>query len=183
VAQDRFPVRSWEISPESTLVGALVRRPDYKAALLRVESGRAQTFAAWAQHLPTLSASGAYTWTNFRFPLYSRWNAGVTVSVPIFQGFSIDAQVEQAQANTRMASASVDALKESIRLEVEQAFTALREMEESIVATQKLVEQAQLGLTLAERSVYIQAVFARTGAYVRLLKAAGTLNDLYPDQR
>jgi len=205
ILSSRFQVGPWDHTVDSTVIMALGRRPDYQAALLRVESSRVQTFAAWSQHLPTLSASGAYTWTAFNFPLYSRWSAGLTISLPLFQGFSIDAQVEQSKANTLMAVAALDALRESIRLDVEQAYFSLKEMEEGIAATEKLVQQAELGLTLAERqyaagagtalevsdaqltlsnarSVNIQANFARSGAYIRLLKAAGTLNDLYPDR-
>ena len=96
-------------------------------------------------------------WSNFDFPLFNRWNAGVTLTFPLFQGFNIVGQVEQAQAAADAADADLELLKESVVLEVEQAYLGLREAEERLGATAKLVEEAEQSLVLAERQ-YVAGV-------------------------
>ena len=76
---------------------------------------------------------------------------GVTLSLPIFQGFTIDAQVEEARANAEAAKAALDITTESAMLDVEQSYLALKEADERRAAAAKLVEQAEENLTLAER--------------------------------
>ena len=126
-------------------------RPDLRSARTRVSANRALASSLWSQHLPTLSAFGTWTWSNFDFPLFSRWNAGVTLTLPLFQGFSIAGQVEQAEANADLAQATADLMAQSILLEVEHSYLSLKEAEKRIGATEKLVEQAQQNLTLAEK--------------------------------
>ncbi len=130
---------------------AIRNRPELVASQARLEAGRAGVTAAWGQHLPTIAAFGGYTWAAFDFPLFSRWNAGVTFTLPIFQGFALDAGVELAQANRDIAQANLDVLTESVMLEVEQQWLAVREAAERAVATAKLVQQSQENLNLVER--------------------------------
>ncbi len=141
--RDTFDVEPFSLSGDSAVTFALLHRPELLAAGV--------TAAAWALHLPTLTAFGNWTWSNFDFPLYSRWNEGVTLSIPVFQGFSIDAQTDQAKAGAEIAQATVEQLRESITLDVQQAFWALQEARERTVATGKLVQQAEENLTLAEK--------------------------------
>lgn len=152
-----FGIEPFSLNLDSLKSTALDRRPELLAAQARLESNRAMAAAAWDQHLPALSASGNYTWTNFTFPLYSRWNAAVTLTLPIFQGLGISAQVEQARAVADAAGENLEQLKESVMLEVEQNFLGVREAEERIVAATKLVEQAEQNLILAEKQ-YIAGI-------------------------
>jgi outer membrane protein len=182
---------------DSAFTIALVQRPEYRAAQARAAAARALAGAAWSQHLPTLSATASYTWTAFSFPLYNRWTAGFTMTLPIFQGFGIDAQVGQADAAATIAEATADQVREAIRLDVEEALLALRESEERRIASMKFVEQATQNLNLAERqyaagigtavevadarvlvtnarTTLIQAEFDRRSAIARLEKAVGS---------
>jgi outer membrane protein len=177
---------------------AALHRPDILAAQARYSGYQSLTSAAWSQHLPTLSATGTYTWSGFDVRLYPRWVAGLTFTLPIFQGFSINAQVEQAQATAEAARASLSTLTENVMLEVEQAYLGVAEAQERMVATAKLVEQAEQNLTLAERQyaagvgtalditdaqltrsnariTNIQALFDYNSSLVRLQKAIGTM--------
>lgn len=142
------------VSVTSTLDSAKILAKEYRSELRSAQARYASTqslvFAAWRQHLPTMSLIGAWTWSSFDFPLQSRWNAGVTLSVPLFQGFSISAQVEQAEATVDAAEASLAVLMESVMLEVEQNYLALKEAEERRGASTKFVTQAQENLKLAE---------------------------------
>ncbi len=137
---------------DSARAVALRQRPELQAAHLRVGAALSQARAAWSQHLPTLSAVGTWNWNGFDpSPLYPRWSAGIQLTLPIFQGFSLDAQVDQANAAADAALAAFDAQAQSVLLEVEQAYLDLKETEERKVATAKLVEQADENFTLAQR--------------------------------
>jgi outer membrane protein TolC len=148
---DSLSIRLFEISLDSAKALMFERRQELWAAKARVNANRSLVTAAWAQHLPTLSGFGTWTWSNFDFPLFSRWNAGVTFSLPLFQGFSVVAQVDQARANADAAEAALESLTESLLLETEQNYLGVREASERLLATSKLVEQAEQSLNLAER--------------------------------
>lgn len=148
---DTLSVVPFSMTLDSVKEITFEKRPELLAARARVDANRSLVTAAWDQHLPTLSAFGSWTWSNFDFPLYSRWNAGVTFTLPLFQGFSVMGQVQQAQATADAAQANLEVLRESIALEVEQAYWGLKEAEERIAAAVKLVAQAEQNLNLAER--------------------------------
>jgi outer membrane protein TolC len=193
---DTLTIVPFAMSLDSVKVLGIEHRPDIRAARARLASSQSLVAAAMDQHLPTLSAVGNWTWTAFHFPLFSRWNAGVTLSVPVFQGFAVSAQVEQAEAVADQAKASLDLLIESTTLEVEQTYLGLKEAEERIGAATKLVKQAEENLNLAEkqyaagvgtpieitdaqltlsnaRITYIQALYDYNSFLVRLKRAIG----------
>ena len=148
---DSFTLPATFTSLQEARSAALRNRPELTAAQARLEAGKAGVTAAWGQHLPTVALSGGYTWAGFAFPLFSRWNAGVTFTLPIFQGFALDAGVEQAEANRDVAQANMDVLTESVMLEVEQQWLSVREAAERAVATAKLVQESAENLNLVER--------------------------------
>jgi len=154
---DTFSVQPMTMSLDSAKAVMESTRPELLAARARVEASKALVNASWDQNLPTISASGTYTWSNFDFPLYSHWGAGVTVSLPIFQGFSITAQTDQARASENATEAALDLEEQSLELEIEQNYLGVKEAEERIAATSKLVEEAEESMVLAERQ-YVAGV-------------------------
>jgi outer membrane protein len=147
---DTFKVEPFPMSLDSVLQTAMQQRSELRSARARIESSHALVRAARSQHLPALLATGNYSWNGFNFPLVSRWNAGLTLSFPIFQGFNIMAQVQQARANENAAQAAYDVLTQQVTLEVQQYYLNLKEAGERMLATQKLLEQARENLRLAE---------------------------------
>lgn len=195
---DTFDVTPLDTPLDSLRREAMELRPDLIAARARVAANDELADAATSLHLPTLSASGAYTWTNFQFPLYNRWNAGVSISFPLFQGFSLVAGEQIARANADASRAALETVVASAMLDIEQNFLALGEARERIAATDKLVEQAEQNSLLAERQyaagiataievtdaqlslanariTRIQALFDYSSARVRVLRSAGIL--------
>lgn len=193
-----FTISSFITSLDSAQTLAQSLRPDLRSARARFRANESLVSAAWRQHLPTLSATGNYIWSAFDFPLFSRWNAGVTLSLPLFQGFSVNAQVQQARAGVDLSRANIEVLHENVRLEVEQSFLEAKEAEERITATAKLVELSQQNLKLAEarynsgvgsaieitdaqitlsnaRITHIQAQYDYSRGLVRLRRATGVM--------
>jgi outer membrane protein len=197
--QNTFDTTSFAMPLDSAKAIALESRPEVAAAEARVRANQALVSTAWDQNLPSLALSGSYTWNGFDYnKLLSRWTGGITLSVPLFQGFNVNAQVQQAEANTDAAQASLDLLKESVRLDVEQNYLSLKEAGERIGASAKLVTQAEENLKLAEgrynsgagspieitdaqvtlsnaRITYIQALADYNSSLIRLRKAMGII--------
>jgi len=71
------------------------------------------------------------------------------VNVPVFNGLQTRYQVEEAKANLDVVKANEQSLRQQIRLEVEQAFSNLKEAEERTVAAQVAVRQAEENVELA----------------------------------
>lgn len=149
--RDSFSTTPLELTIDTLRALALSNRPELIAARARVSAGSELASSAWAQHLPSISATGTYSWNGYTFPLYRRWIAGVNVSLPIFQGFAIRAAVEQAEANTDAARAAYLTLVEAVDLDIEQSYLSLLEARERMTATEKLIEQAAQSYNLAQR--------------------------------
>ncbi|MBI1804543.1 MAG: TolC family protein [Ignavibacteriae bacterium] len=198
VLVDSLAVQPFAMVLDSVRAIAMQQRPELLSARARVDANQSLVTAAWTQHLPTLSAFGTYTWSNFDFPLFSRWNAGVTFTLPIFQGFATQAGVDQARANADIAQANLDVLTQNAVLDIEQNYFGLKEAEERIGASSKLVEQAEENLNIAERQyaagvasalevtdaqvslsnariTKIQALYDYNSSLVRLQRAMGVL--------
>ena len=147
---DSLETPAFAITLDSAKAVAKESRPELRSAQARYVSAQSSVSAARAQHLPTVSLNGGWTWSSFDFPLQSKWNAGFTLSMPIFEGFAISAQVEQAEAVVDEVHAGLDELMEGVMLQVEQNYLSLKEAQERIDASKKLVTQAKENLKLAE---------------------------------
>ncbi len=150
VLKDNLDFVPIDVKLEEGLKTAMITRPEVLSANSRVDASNAAVKAAWTQHLPSVSLVGGYNWRGFDFPLSRSWNYGLVVSVPIFQGFSLNAGVDQARASLETAKANFELAKQAMSQDVEQQYLSLKEAEERIKATEKLVEQAKENLSLAE---------------------------------
>ena len=175
---DSFTVPSVFTPLQEAHSTALVNRPELIAAKARLDAGSAGVTAARGQHLPTIGAFGGYTWNGFDFPLQSRWNAGLSFTLPIFQGFALDAGVELALANRDIAQANLDVLTESVMLEVEQNWLAVREAAERAVATAKLVQQSAQNLNLVDRQYAAGVATALDESDARLTLSSSQITDI-----
>lgn len=175
---DSFTIPATFTTLQEAKSTALRSRPELAAAQARVEAGRAAVTTAWGQHLPTINLFGGYTWNGFDFPLFSRWNAGLTFTLPIFQGFALDAGVEGAEANRDIAQSALDVLSESIMLEVESQWLSVREANERAVATTKLVQQSAENLNLVERQYAAGVATSLDESDARLTLANSRITDI-----
>jgi TolC family type I secretion outer membrane protein len=135
---------------QESLQSAYESRPDLRSLLLQEASAKQSLDLARAGHYPTLSGNANYGYGGSDFPLGEGWVVGGSVSIPIFSGFLVTNQVSEAKANIDVLSARVESLKQQIRLEVDQAFSNLREANSRIDTAELTVRQAQENLELAE---------------------------------
>ena len=149
VEEDALPGKM-DQSFEETVQMAFERRPDLRSLQKQKESAKEQIRAAQRSHFPTLNgqASGIYVGT--AFPLDRGWTAGVNLVFPLFTGFVTSYQVAEAQASYTIANANERNLKQTIVLDLEQGFIALREAAERLEGGVTAVKQGKENLELAE---------------------------------
>jgi len=139
-----------EVGLEESQKKAMERRPELMSVRLKKMSGEYSLNHARDLHYPTLSANGAYSYRNSDFPLVHNWSVGVSLNIPIFSGFQIVREVDQAEANVEALSAQEEIQIQNILLEVQQAFLNVKAADEQYGTSELVVKQAAENLDLAE---------------------------------
>lgn len=133
------------------LIGLAERTaPAVLSAQAAVRDRAAQKRSAWTQYTPTLRLSGGYDWFGFDFPPREQsWNMRLSLSLPIFDGFSREATLWRNQSQELLAEAQYRDAVIGVRVDVEDAY--LR-----ISAAQQRVGIAERGLELAREDLRVQ---------------------------
>ena len=195
--QENLTFERYEITFEDALARAYENRPDLMSAVSKRLAADTGIDSAKANYYPFLTGNAAYNWAGGRIDQMEHgWNVGAVVSFPIFSGFLTKYQVEQAKANLDVLKANEETLKQTVFLDVQQAYLTLRAAEEAIPTAKLGVEQAQENLDIANgryaagvgspievtdaevslanaRLAHIQALYADRVAQASLEKAMG----------
>ena len=186
----------YEITLENALSKAYQNRPDLQSFVLQRQAAERSIDLAKTGYYPVLNGSAGYSWAGEEFPLDHGWNVGATLSFPLFSGFLTKYQVEEAKANLNVLKANEESLKQTIFLEVQEAYLTLRAAEDAIPTAKLRVEQAQENLEIANgryaagvgnplevtdaevglanaRTSYIQALYVDKVAQASLERAMG----------
>ncbi len=130
-------------------------RPEMALRTLGVDLSSWQVKQAAAQGWPQVAAQASYTGrsnspSSMFDSRHTLWNAGLSVSVPIFEGFSTRARVAQARARYERASIAREDIVEQIAVDIRRACLDLNNAA-AVVASQKdAVALAQEALRIAE---------------------------------
>lgn len=147
---------------EQAQIDALSNRPDMRKTESDIEAARSRVRAEQSNYLPTLSANAAYNWqtgttemgpflgTTFKGDVQNSWNAGIMLSLPLFQGGLTKGRVGEARANLLALEAQRDAIKQSILLEVNQAFADLESAFARVDVMDKTLQKAHENLDIAQ---------------------------------
>lgn len=139
--QKPFEIKNIHEKIEELLADAERYRPDLLAAEAQVRESRAEVAAAKAAGWPTLTLNataepgGVFSNTNGTTTITS-----LTLSVPLFTGFSYTYSVKSAQAQLKAAEAARDQLNQQVQLQVWQAYYTLQTAEENLKMTAVLLE-------------------------------------------
>lgn len=147
--EDNLPFEKYELAIEDILSTAHKNRQDLKSLLAQRESAEKAVELAKKEYYPQLSGVAAYNTIGSQYPLGQGWQAGITMSMNIFDGFSTTNKVAEAIANKKTVDAKINVLKLQILLEVKQAYLNLMKAKETISATEMQIKQATEALELA----------------------------------
>jgi outer membrane protein len=146
---------------EQAQIDALQNRPDMKRMEADIAAAHARLTAERSNYLPTLSANAAYSWANgttemgpflgtmFKGDVQNSWNAGIMLTLPLFQGGLTNGRVAEARANVLALEAQRDAMKQSILLEVNQSFADLESAAARVEVMEKTLQKARENLDIA----------------------------------
>jgi outer membrane protein TolC len=148
--EDDFRFQLYQISLEDALKQAYESRPDLQSVSAKREAAERTIDLQKKGYYPTLLGNANYTFSGEEFPLEKGWSVGATLNFPLFSGLSTKYQVEEARANFQVLKANEDALKQSIHLDVEQAYLNLQQARDSIATTELTVRQATENHELAD---------------------------------
>lgn len=137
---------SYENDENFCMEYALKHRPDGIAANIALKSSEENVKQAKAGSRPNVSAvvTGSITGEGaFKADhLKERWSAGVQMDWNIFDNYVTSASVHQAKSLQKKAESQANQQIENIRLEVHNAYTALRISEKNIKISSDAVKQA-----------------------------------------
>ncbi len=152
VADDTMPAVEGEDQPLETLLAEAIRaRPDVASLEGQVRAQQAAIGSARGGYFPSLGVAAGISDTG-PDPARSvaNWNATATLTWNFFQGGLTAAQVREARASLTGIEAQLAALRQQVRLEVDQAARAVRAAKAALSAAGEALLNARERLRLAE---------------------------------
>ncbi|OPY64659.1 MAG: Outer membrane protein TolC precursor [Syntrophorhabdus sp. PtaU1.Bin050] len=191
VSQDPLP-------PLEESVGrALSQRPEYKAVEKKKRISEERVKIAQGKRMPDVYAAGEYVGKAGDAQSYKEnWYAGVRLSIPVFDGGLITAEVNKEKVELQKVQEEERSLKLSITREVKDAYLAVANAVERIDVGTKAIESARENVRverlkyqsgagtatdyldaqtayLRAETDYFQALYDRETAFAFLRKAVG----------
>ncbi len=164
------PLPNLPTTAEEAVAIALTTNPDIEAANQRLNASRADIGAAQATRAPRVSATvtGGYNNNLNSIPAGNTTSentttstiAGVSMTLPIFQGGRASARVRQAQAQTSQAIENYVAVERDVIAQTRGTYAAWQANERVIAATEQAVSANALSLegVRAENSVGTRSI-------------------------
>ena len=134
---------------------ALEHRPDFVIRALSLAAGRENITVAKATGRPQITASANYSYTSGQVSdmfndRHNLWNAGVTLGIPLFDGFSAKARVDEAKARYNQLNLQKEDLALQVDLEIRQSCEDLNNSEAIIETQRDSIDVAKEALQIAE---------------------------------
>ena len=137
------------LSLESATAEALQERPDVQAGEDRILSAGESLRQAAKGLSPSLYASGGWGFSDGGTGWEDEWTASLTLSVPLYDGGATAARTESSRADLAITKSDQDKLRNSVALEVEQAFLELGTASVQVKTATVSLRQARENLDLA----------------------------------
>jgi len=159
---DRLVRQDFDVPLETIVQEALANRTEVKAAEMAVRVYDEFVGVVRAENRPHLDLLANWGYSvrrpqNFFSSDYTKWNAGITLTVPVFDGFRNAGKVAQARARREQAAQDRIALENQIRLAAKQARDALATAGRVLAAADLNVTQAQKALDMTQANYTLGA--------------------------
>lgn len=145
------PVRGEDEGSQVLFEEALLVRPDLTSLAEQRQAQALTLQSIEGAYAPSIGISTVGTEAGRQIGNQSwNWNAGITLTWPIYQGGLTDAQASQARANISSVDAQTAALRQSILVQVQQARFAVIANRAGLAAAEEALTNASQQLRLAE---------------------------------
>lgn len=134
-------------SEEQALLRAFETRPDLRANDLRIKAAEASIRAARSSYYPTLSGNVGYRWGNSvveDFDGHGRVSAGLNLSIPIFDQFRTNLNIENEILNRTVAVVEAERLRQRLRSDLRNAYIQLEYAERGTEIAEFALKTAQI---------------------------------------
>ena len=196
--KDELKHNRYELSLDDAIQYAMIHRPEAIQADYAIDAAKQGVKAAESGKLPTVDASATTGWSDTKFPgMENNSNSiGISASWNVFDSGVTHARIKQADSAVAKAAIQAQQTKDTVQLEVRQAYLNMNEADKRISATYVAVEKAeedfkiggvrygagvgtnldvidtQVALTQAKNN-YIQAMYDYNTSKANLDKAMG----------
>ncbi len=121
------------------------------ALAARKDAARYHVGAAKADFFPEIYASSSAGRSDTSWPLErEQWSAGLTVSIPIFEGGARVSAVSKARAKLRQAEADQRSGRDTILVTLHETWSGLKDAVETVAVRKKFLEAAEERATIAD---------------------------------
>lgn len=133
---------------------AYLNNPEMILRALGIDIAKWSIWVARAGILPQIAGRADYdyrsnSYKNMFNEQHSNWNAGVTVTIPIFDGFSTKAKVDGAKAKYEQANLEKEDVIEAIAVDIRRACLDLKEAQAVIDSQKDNIVEAKEALRIA----------------------------------
>jgi outer membrane protein TolC len=126
-------------------------RPELKKFNEQLNVQKSSIQIAKGDFLPTLSADASYNYGGTEISsLKENWVYGLTLSIPLFSGFSTKARVAEEEIALKGLEKQFESLSQQVSLDVWNAYLNIKETDERIINAKTFLENAQENLRIAE---------------------------------
>jgi outer membrane protein len=126
---------------------ALENRFDYHQYKTNLSAAQKTITVSTSGYFPTVSANGGWTWSNSAFNSFGelgRTYIGLNLSLPIFDNFTTNYQIENSKLQVKQAEIALFNLEQNIKSAMQSAMLDLQAAEKSIDITDRSLKSAQL---------------------------------------
>lgn len=134
-----------EVATETLVEAAFQRRPELQGLLARLQAQFARVAAARAGRYPSLGVSAGYNLNGQPTPFDPAWNVGLSLSVPLFDGFLDEYTAKEAQATAEAISEDFEQQRDVVYREIASLMATVRQ-------TQVQLDTARVGIRAAEEN-------------------------------
>lgn len=203
---DNLDVPEMDVPYEDAMASAVQYHPSLLKSAFDVKASRAQIGMAASSFTPSVYGFYQYNWRHEDFNRISdifdkdyNWYLGVSLQLPIFEGFSRMARLSQARLDYRSSQEAFNQIRRDVELELKQSYFDVEQAKKSIAVAQNAVDASDEDLRLNRekynlgagtmldlidahvsntqtKSDYIQALYTYKKAIAALQKAMGRLD-------
>ncbi len=154
---DRLAYLAIEIDEPEFLKTAYLNQPQMNIRALGIDIDKWAIKLAQASNRPQINAAADYTYRSDNLGKMidgsqRNWSVGISVSVPIFDGFSSKAKVDAAKARYEQSRLQKEDTRDQVAVDIRQACLDLRQSQAIIDYTKDNIAEAKEALKISEVS-------------------------------
>ena len=150
--KDQLKYQQVSLTLDESIKKSQVNRPDLAQAEISVAVAKESINSTEAGYRPTVALNASEGWSDKSFPGTDNntWSVGVSANWNLFDAGLTNSKVKQQRFNLEKVRQQAQQTKDSVQLEVRQAYLNLKEAEKRIATSQVTVNKAEEDFKIAQ---------------------------------